>query len=107
MVMSGKNLSTAALICAIISLVFALFGGLISMLLPAIAVAIPLIGLVLGIVGIVMSVNAKKNGCTDGMQKAALVIAIIGTILNGISFAACVLCAAACGAVFGELGGTY
>lgn len=105
--MSGKNLATAALVCSCISLAFALFGTIIAMILPAFAFGLPLIGLILGIVAIVLSVNASKKGCTDGMQKAALVIAIIGTVLNGVAFTACVLCAAACNAVVGEFESMY
>lgn len=105
--MQGKNLAIGALVCSSISLAFGLFGSIIAMILPAFAFGIPLIGLILGIVAIVLSVNAKKKGCADGMQKAALVIAIIGTVLNGVAFAACVLCAAACNAFVGEFENVY
>lgn len=50
-------------------------------------------GLILGIVAIVLAVNAKKNGFEDGMQKAGLILGIIGTVLCGITFVACALCA--------------
>jgi len=103
--MSGKNLATAALVCSIVSLAIFLFGGILIILFPLIAYVIPLIGLILGIVAIVLSINAKKQGFTEGMQKAALAIAIISTILNGITFTACALCAAACNSVIGEFGG--
>lgn len=50
-------------------------------------------GAYLGIVAIVLAVNAKKNGFEDGMQKAGLILGIIGTVLCGITFVACALCA--------------
>lgn len=81
--MEGKNLAVGSLVCGILSLVLMWFGyG-------------ALVGLILGIVAIVLSVNAKKKGFTEGMQKAGLVLGIIGTILSGLFFVSCVLCAGA------------
>ena len=94
--MPGKNLAIGSLVCGILSLVLTFFGyG-------------ALVGLILGIVAIILSVNAKKQGYTEGMQKAGLVLGIIGTILCGITFVACALCVGALGAAATELGGlTY
>ena len=79
--MAGKNLAVGSLVCGILSLVCIFFGyG-------------ALVGLILGIVAIVLAVNAKKNGFEDGMQKAGLILGIIGTVLCGITFVACALCA--------------
>lgn len=81
--MEGKNLAIGSLVCGILSLVCIFFGyG-------------ALLGLILGIVAIVLSVNAKKKGYEDGMSKAGLILGIIGTVLCGITFVACVLCAGA------------
>ena len=78
--MEGKNLAVGSLVCGILSLVCIFFGyG-------------ALVGLILGIVAIVLAVNAK-NGFEDGMQKAGLILGIIGTVLCGITFVACALCA--------------
>lgn len=85
--MDGKNLAVGSLVCGILSLVLMFFGyG-------------ALLGLILGIVAIVMAVNAKKNGYEDGMQKAGLVLGIIGTVLCGITFISCALCAGALAAM--------
>ena len=79
--MEGKNLAVGSLVCGILSLVCIFFGyG-------------ALVGLILGIVAIVLAVNAKKNGFEDGMQKAGLILGIIGTVLCGITFVACARCA--------------
>lgn len=81
--MEGKNLAIASMVCGILSLVLTFFGyG-------------ALIGLILGIVAIVLAVNAKNKGYTEGMQKAGLVLGIIGTIICGITFVSCVICAGA------------
>lgn len=85
--MDGKNLAVGSLVCGILSLVLIFFGyG-------------ALLGLILGIVAIVLAVNAKKKGFEDGMQKAGLVLGIIGTVLCGITFVACALCAGALAAM--------
>ena len=79
--MEGKNLAVGSLVCGILSLVCIFFGyG-------------ALVGLILGIVAIVLAVNAKKNGFEDGMQKAGLILGIIGTVLCGITFVGGALCA--------------
>lgn len=89
--MPGKNLAIGSLVCGILSLVFIFFGyG-------------ALLGIIAGIVAIVLAVNAKKKGFEGGMQKAGLVLGIIGTILCGISFVACAICVGAIGAAASEI----
>ena len=84
--MEGKNLATGSLVCGILSLVLMFFGyG-------------ALIGLILAIVAIVLSINAKKKGFDGGTQKAGLVLGIIGAVLCGLSFLACVICIGTLGA---------
>lgn len=81
--MEGKNLGIASLVCGILSLVLMFFGyG-------------ALVGLILGVVAIILAINAKKKGYAEGMQKAGLVLGIIGTVLCGITFVACAICAGA------------
>ncbi len=76
----GKNLATGSLVCGILSLVLMFFGyG-------------ALIGVILAIVAIVLSVNAKKAGFEGGMQKAGMILGIIGAVLCGLSFIACTIC---------------
>lgn len=84
--MEGKNQGIASLVCGIISVVFMFFGYS------------ALVGLILGVVAIILAVNAKKKGYTEGIQKAGLVLGIIGTVLCAISFVSCVLCAGVIGA---------
>lgn len=95
--MNGKNLAIGSLVCGIISLILSFTG---------ITFYGPLVGLILGIVAIVLAVNAKKQGFTEGMQKAAMVIAIIGTILCGITFTACALCVGAANALVSGIEGS-
>lgn len=82
-IMPGKNKAIASLVCGILSILlfWAGYGALV--------------GVVLGIVAIVLAISAKKEGCEDGMQKAGFILGIIGTILSGIVFVSCVLCAGA------------
>ena len=42
------------------------------------------IGLICGIVGLVLAIMAKKNGNTEGICKAGLVLSIIGVVLGGV-----------------------
>lgn len=69
--MPGKNKAIVALVLGILSIV---------MCFP-----------VLGIVGIVLANSAKKEGFTEGLQKAAFIVSIIGTALGAVTFA-CVAC---------------
>lgn len=64
------------------------------------------LGLVLGIVGIVMGVMAKKRN-PSGMATAGLVLSIIGTVLCGITFVACVACIGAVGTAGGIASSLY
>lgn len=79
----GKGKATASLILGIISVCCAWFGW------GAIA------GIVCGIIGAVLSVGASKDGYTQGMQKAGIVLSVIGIILGAIIFIACTICAGA------------
>ena len=64
--MPGKNKAIAALVLGILSIV---------MCFP-----------VLGIVGIVLANSAKKEGFTEGLQKAAFIVSIVGTALGALTF---------------------
>ena len=76
----GKGKATASLVLGIISVCCAWFGW------GAIA------GIVCAIVGIVLAVGAGKEGYTAGMQKAGMILSIIGLILGGVMFIACTIC---------------
>lgn len=65
--------------------------GLVSLVL---GIWVPYIGLPVGIVGIILAAVAKKKGM-KGPATAGLVLSIIGTVLCGILYLACVACAAA------------
>ena len=58
---NGK--ATAALVLGIISLI---------------GICIPIAGIICGIIAIVLAVLAKKEGSTDGKQKAGMILGIIG-----------------------------
>ncbi|MDR2144669.1 MAG: DUF4190 domain-containing protein [Treponema sp.] len=80
-------MAIAALVCGIISVLCAFLGyGAI-------------IGIVLGIIAIIFGVKARKDPSqAAGSATAGLVLGIIGTVLSGILFIACVACTAALGA---------
>lgn len=80
----GQGAVTGSLVCGIISLVASVVFGWTTYLALA--------GLVVGIVGIVLAVNAKKQGYIGGTQTAGLVLSIIGAVISGIVFVACVAC---------------
>ena len=61
---NGK--ATAALVLGIISLI---------------GICIPIAGIICGIIAIVLAVLAKKEGSTDGKQKAGMILGIIGLSL--------------------------
>ena len=88
----GDSQATGALVCGIISLVFAWFGYS------------SLIALAAGIVGIILSNNAKKAGFVGGKLTAGLVMSIIGAVISVIGFIACIACVA-CAATAGVAGG--
>jgi hypothetical protein len=76
----------AALVCGIVSVLCSFLGyGAI-------------IGIVLGIVAIFLGVKAKNDPSQAGAATAGLVLGIIGTVLSGILFIACIACTAALGA---------
>ena len=64
--MPGKNKAIVALVLGILSIV---------MCFP-----------VLGIIGIVLANSAKKEGFTEGLQKAAFIVSIVGTALGALTF---------------------
>lgn len=76
----GKNQAIASMVLGIIAVVFAWFGwGSI-------------VSLVCSIVGLVLAVNAKKAGNTSGMQKAGLILSLIGIICAVIGLIICIAC---------------
>ena len=62
---NGK--ATAALVLGIISLI---------------GICIPIAGIICGIFAIVLAVLAKKEGSTDGKQKAGMILGIIGIVIS-------------------------
>ena len=62
---NGK--ATAALVLGIISLI---------------GICIPIAGIICGIIAIVLVVLAKKEGSTDGKQKAGMILGIIGIVIS-------------------------
>ncbi len=71
--------ATTSLVLGLISLIFACFGyG-------------ALISVITGIIGIILGIKANKIQQT-GMGTSGIVLSIIGIVLSGIVFFACVLC---------------
>lgn len=62
---NGK--ATAALVLGIISLI---------------GICIPIAGIICGIFAIILAVMAKKEGSTDGKQKAGMILGIIGIVIS-------------------------
>lgn len=62
---NGK--ATAALVLGIISLI---------------GICIPIAGIICGIIAIILTVMAKKEGSTDGKQKAGMILGIIGIVIS-------------------------
>lgn len=58
--------------------VAALVLGIVSLL----GLCIPLAGIICGIIAIVLAVMAKKEGSTDGKQKAGMILGIIGIVVS-------------------------
>ena len=56
----------------------ALVLGIISLL----GICIPIAGIICGIIAIVLAVLAKKEGSTDGKQKAGMILGIIGIVIS-------------------------
>ena len=81
-----KGYSVAGLVLGIVSAVIAWWGIYLS-----------IVALVCGIVGIILAIKGKKMakeaGAPTGLATAGLVLSIIGTVLAGIGFVACGLCA--------------
>ncbi len=85
-----KGKATASLVLGIVAVVLGWFGFF--------AIA----GLVCGIIGLVMSIGVRKAAQAEGFElsgsaKAGFVLSIIGVILCGVLFIACVACAGAIG----------
>lgn len=86
-----KSKATASMVLGIISCALAWFGYL------------SIGGLICGIIALVYGVQIRKAGEAEGFQvsdqaKAGFIMGIIGVILNGIFFIACVACAGIVGA---------
>ena len=83
---NGKSYSIAGLVLGIVSAVIAWWGIYLS-----------IVALVCGIVGIILAIKGKKMakeaGAPTGLATAGLVLSIIGTVLAGIGFIACGICA--------------
>ena len=83
---NGKSYSIAGLVLGIVSAVIAWWGIYLS-----------IVALVCGIVGIILAIKGKKMakeaGAPTGIATAGLVLSIIGTVLAGIGFITCGLCA--------------
>ena len=62
---NGK--ATAALVLGSISLI---------------GICIPIAGIICGIIAIILAVMAKKEGSTDGKQKAGMILGIIGIVIS-------------------------
>ena len=58
--------------------VAALVLGIVSLL----GLCIPLAGIICGIIAIILAVMAKKEGPTDGKQKAGMILGIIGIVIS-------------------------
>lgn len=58
--------------------VAALVLGIISLL----GICSPIVGIVCGIIAICMSVASKKSGIVNGMQKAGLILGVIGIVIG-------------------------
>lgn len=76
-------------------------GGIVGLVCGIISIVVfwvpwfNIVSLILGIVGIVFSVKGRKTAPAGktGMATAGLVLAIIGTVLSGIGFVTCTICA--------------
>ena len=79
---SAKNMAIASMVLGIVAVVFAWFGWG------------AFVSLACSIVGLVLAVNAKKKGNTSGMQKAGLVLSLIGIICAIIGLITCIACSA-------------
>ena len=58
--------------------VAALVLGIVSLL----GLCIPLAGIICRIIAIILAVMAKKEGSTDGKQKAGMILGIIGIVIS-------------------------
>ncbi|MGN0171880.1 MAG: DUF4190 domain-containing protein [Acutalibacteraceae bacterium] len=96
----NKNVSIAALVCGLVSVVLSLLSGFVGLWVW--------VGVALGIVAIVMGVKGRKKvdeNDTTGMATAGLVLGIIGVVLCAIT-GICAICAACTVAAVGNaLGG--
>lgn len=84
---AGKPFHITSLVLGILSLILSLFPLGMASIIP----------LIMGVVGIVMYVVGKKRGTRSGAGTAGLVTSILGVILAGITFVACVACQGALG----------
>ena len=72
-------MGVASLVLGIVSIIFTFTG-------PA-----SWVGFIVGIIGIILGAAARKNE-PNGIATGGLVCSIIGTVLCGIGFLACVAC---------------
>ena len=77
---NGK--ATAALVLGIISLI---------------GICIPIAGIICGIIAIILAVMAKKEGSTDGKQKAGMILGSIGIVISIIMWIDKAVILAECG----------
>lgn len=73
-------MAIASLVLGIIAVVFCLMGPLAWL------------GLIVGVVGLVLAILARKTEKT-GASTAGMVLSIIGIVLSGIMWLACMVCA--------------
>jgi len=82
-------MGVAALVLGIIAILLAFFGGIG--------------GIVLGIAAVILGVlgrrTAERDGLPTGSATAGLVTGIVGIVLGGLIFAACLKCASGCAEV--------
>ncbi len=81
-------MAVGSLVLGIISLVFAVFGGIFGG---------SFVAAICGIIGIILGALGKKDPAKAGMATAGLVMSIIGTVLGCIVWIACAACLSSIG----------
>ena len=85
----GLTLGIVALVCALLGCVGPL-SGTVSLILVFASFPLALVGLILSVVG---GKELKAQGAASGAATAGLVIGIVATVICGILFISCGLCA--------------